>query len=89
MRTGEWRLFYFEQNATILIHKSLLPAIPPELNHMDVSPKRFRDVKNPEVLFNIFSLYVNINPMAAREIYDIYKNNVMDYYKLKTELYKK
>jgi hypothetical protein len=80
-----WRLLYFEQNAAILIHKSLLPKIPPEIRLVDLGPMRFKDVRNPEVLLNVFSLYVNLYPQAGRVIYDIYKKNVSDYYKPKTE----
>jgi hypothetical protein len=80
-----WQLLYFEQNAAILIHKSLLPKIPPEIRLVDLGPMRFKDVKNPEVLLNVFSLYVNLYPQASRVIYDIYKKNVSDYYKPKTE----
>jgi hypothetical protein len=76
---------YFEQNAAILIHKSLLPKIPPEIRLVDLGPMRFRDVKNPEVLLNVFTLYVNLYPQASRVIYDIYKKNVSDYYKPKTK----
>ena len=52
---------------------------------IDPSPLRFRDVKNPEVLLNIFNFYVRLDPMAGRVIYDIYKKNVSDFYKLKPE----
>jgi len=44
---GDWRLLYFEQNAAILIHKSLLPSISPEMGAVDLSPLRFRNVTNP------------------------------------------
>jgi hypothetical protein len=81
----EWRLLYFEQNAAILIHKSLLSAIPPEISSVDLGPLRFQDVKNPEILLNVFTLYVNLDPNAGRVIYDIYKKNISDYYKLKTD----
>ncbi|MCX5848790.1 MAG: hypothetical protein NTW65_05020 [Deltaproteobacteria bacterium] len=80
-----WRLLYFERNAAILIHPSLLPQVPPEVRMVDLGPMRFKDEKNPEVLLNVFSLYVNLNPQASRVIYDIYKKNVGDYYKPKTE----
>jgi hypothetical protein len=80
-----WHLLYFEQNAAILIHKSLLPAIPPEVRLVDLGPLRFSEVKNPEVLLNVFSFYINLDPNASRVIYDIYKKNVSNCYKLKTE----
>jgi hypothetical protein len=82
---GEWRLLYFEQNAAILIHKSLLSTIPPEISPVDLGPSRFRDVRNPEVLLNVFTLYVNLDPNAGRVIYDIYKKNISDCYKLKKD----
>jgi hypothetical protein len=80
-----WRLLYFEQNAAILVHKSLLSKIPPEVKTVDLGPMRFKDVKNPEVLLNVFSLYVNLYPQASHMIYDIYRKNVSDYYKPKME----
>ncbi len=82
---GEWRLLYFEQNAAILIHKSLLSTIPPEISSVDLGPSRFQKVRNPEVLLNVFTLYVNLDPNAGRVIYDIYKKNISDCYKLKKD----
>ena len=80
-----WRLIYFEKNAAILVHKSLLPRIPPEVRLVDLGPMRFKDVNNPQVLLNVFSLYVNLNPQAGLVIYDIYKKNVSDCYKPKMD----
>ena len=80
-----WRLLYFEKNAAILVHKSMLARIPPEVQFVDLGPMRFKDVKNPEVLLNVFSLYVNLNPQASVVIYDIYRKNVSDCYKPKAE----
>jgi hypothetical protein len=67
------------------MHKSLLSTISPEMGAVDLSPVRFRNVKNPQVLLNLFHFYLNLDPKAARFIYDIYKINVSDYYKLKKE----
>jgi len=36
-------------------------------------------------LLGVFTLYVNLNPQASLVIYDIYKRNVSDCYKPKTE----
>jgi len=82
---GDWRLLYFDQNAAVLMHKSLLPTISPEMGAVDLSPARFRNVTNPQVLLNIFHFYLNLNPKAAQFIYDIYKINVSNYFKLKKE----
>lgn len=80
-----WRLVYFEKNAAILVHESLLNNISPEIQLIDLGPKRYKDEKNPEVLMNVFSIYVNLNLQASVEIYNIYKNNISDYYKPKAE----
>lgn len=80
-----WRLLYFEKNAAILVHESRLADISPEIRFVDLGPKRFKDEKNPEVLMNVFSLYVNLNLQASIEIYNIYRNNVSDCYKPKAE----
>ena len=80
-----WRLLYFEKNAAILVHKSLLSRIPPEVQKVDLGPMRFKNVKNPEILLNVFSIYVNLYPQASLVIYDIYKKNISDCYKPKAE----
>ncbi|MGP8154260.1 MAG: hypothetical protein ACLQBQ_09005, partial [Smithella sp.] len=84
LRAGdEWHLLYFEKNAAILIHKSLLPTIQSEMGNVSLSPLRFKDVRNPDILFNVFNFYVRLNPTAGRYIYDVFKKNVSDCYKPK------
>lgn len=85
LRSNEWALLFFEKNAAVLIHKSLISTLPPEISLIDLGPSRFNDVKNPEVLLNVFTLYVNLDPNAGRVIYNIYKKNISDYYKLKKD----
>jgi len=80
--------FIFWKNAAVLIHKSLISTLPPEISLIDLGPSRFNDVKNPEVLLNVFTLYVNLDPNAGRVIYNIYKKNISDYYKLKKTICK-
>jgi len=75
-----WKLVYFEKNAAVLIHESMLAAVPPEVQWVDLGPSRFRNVKDPVVLLNVFNIYVNVYPQASRVIYDIYKNNVSTWY---------
>ncbi|MGA9110798.1 MAG: hypothetical protein WB290_10915, partial [Smithella sp.] len=80
------RLLYFEKNAAILIHKSLLPATLAKTGNINLSPMRFSGVKNPEVLLNVFKFYVHLDPKAGRYIYDVFKKNVSDYYKPKPDI---
>jgi hypothetical protein len=87
LKAGDkWRLLYFEKNAAILIHKSLLSATSSEMGNVNLSPVHFREVKNPEVLLNVFNFYVRLDPKAGRYIYDIYKKNISDYYKAKQDV---
>jgi hypothetical protein len=84
----EWRLLYFEKNAAILIHKSLLYATHSEMGNVNLNPTRFSHVRNPEILFNVFNFYVRLNPKAGRYIYHIFNKNVSDYYKPKPDILK-
>ncbi|HUN54471.1 MAG TPA: hypothetical protein VMU29_04880 [Smithella sp.] len=89
LRAGdEWRLLYFEKNAAILIHKSLLYATHSEMGKVNLNPSRFSDIRNPEILFNVFNLYVRLNPKAGRYIYHVFNKNVSDYYKPKPDILK-
>ncbi len=82
----EWRLLYFEKNAAVLMHKSLLPVIKSEIGSENLSPLRFSRVKNPDVLVNVFNFYVRLNPEAGRYIYGVFRNNVSDFYKFKQDI---
>jgi len=74
LRAGDdWRLLYFEKNAAVLAHKSLLPFIQTQLGSVDLSPFRFNKVKNADVLLNVFNFYIRIRPEAAKHILTIYK----------------
>lgn len=82
----EWRLLYFEKNAAILIHKSLLPIIKTEAGNVNLSPLRFSEVSDPNILYNVFNFYVRLNPKAGRFIYHVFEKNVSDYYMLKPDI---
>jgi len=80
LRAGDdWRLLYFEKNAAVLAHKSLLPFIQTQLGSVDLSPFRFNKVKNADVLLNVFNFYIRIRPEAAKHILTIYKKNVSNF----------
>jgi len=83
---NEWRLLYFEKNAAILIHQSLFAFVRWNEINANLSPLRFRDVKNPQILVSVFDIYVRLNPQAARYIYDIFKKNVSDCFLQKRDI---
>jgi len=80
-----WRLIYFEKNAAVLVDPSVLSRIPQGVQGVDLGPMRFQEVTDPLTLLNVFSLYVNVYPQAGTTIYEIYRKNVSDCYKPKTE----
>ena len=82
----DWRLLYFEKNAAILIHQSLLPLIEPIAGNISLSPIRFKHVRNPEILTNVFNFYVRLDPRAGRYIYYVFKRNVSDGFFMKKEI---
>ncbi|HPH54973.1 MAG TPA: hypothetical protein PLL41_03800 [Smithella sp.] len=81
----DWRFLYFEKNAAILIHQSLLPLIEPIAGNISLSPIRFKHVRNPEILINVFNFYVRLDPRAGRYIYYVFKRNVSDGFFMKKE----
>lgn len=83
---GEWGLLYFEKNAAILVHKSLLPSFKSKVSHVNLNPSRFSKVINPEILRDVFNIYIQFDPKAARYIYNIYKRNIKDYYGPKSDI---
>jgi hypothetical protein len=77
---GDWCLLYFEKNAVILVHHSLIPTLNPELRAVNLTPLRFSKVDDPVTLYKLFLLYVNLKPMYGRMIRDIYRTNVSSWY---------
>ena len=82
----EWRLLYFGKNAVVLVHQSLFPLVSWEEVNAQLSPVRFKNVSNPDILVNVFNFYVRLNPNAGRYIHDIFKHNVSDNYNQKHKL---
>jgi hypothetical protein len=77
----DWRLLYFDKNAVILIHKTIFSSLDQELlRAINLDPLRFSNIENPDILFNLFSIYVRIGPRYGEIIENIYKKNVTDFY---------
>jgi hypothetical protein len=82
----EWHLLFFDKNAAILVHKSILPGLGEEaLRSINMDPSRFRDVKSPQILSNIFLIYINWASGYGAAIRDIYSQNVSNFYRHKKE----
>jgi len=50
-----------------------------------MDPLRFREVKSPETLSNIFLIYVNLASGHGAVIRDIYSQNVSNFYRYKKQ----
>jgi hypothetical protein len=83
LSSPDWRLLYFNKTAVVIIHKSVIPSLDPNALSTDMGTHRFRDVTNPMILDHLFNFYINIGPLYAREILDIYKNNVSVFFRFK------
>jgi hypothetical protein len=82
----EWRLLFLDRNAAILVHKSILPGLGENiLRSIDISPSKFREVKSPETLSNLFLIYVNWASRHGVVIRNIYNQNVSNFYRYKKE----
>lgn len=85
VRTGYWRLLYFDHAAAVLIRASYVPNLSAETLKVDAGTARFRNIKSPGALVNLFNFYIQIHPVYGQEILEIFKNNVSGFYKHKKE----
>lgn len=83
--TGDWRLLYFDKVAVLMVHKSLIPTLSAGALAADLTPQRFKDVNNPTTLKALFNFYNAVGPQFGRQIYEIFKKNVYDFYKFKEQ----
>jgi hypothetical protein len=80
----EWHLLFFDKNAAIMVHKSVLPSLGEEvLRSINMDPVRFSDVKSPETLSNLFLIYINWTSRDAAVIREFYSQNVSNFYRYK------
>jgi hypothetical protein len=84
LSSPDWKLLYFYKTAVVIIHKSVIPSLSKETLSTDMGTQRFRDVANPIILEDLFRFYLQVGPVYAREILDIYKNNVSTFFRYKT-----
>ena len=85
LRTGDWRILFFDKVAIILVHHSIVPSLSKEALSVDMNTRRFRDVENPVVLRQLFDFYIQLGPAYAKEIMQIFMNNVSSFYMLKDQ----
>jgi hypothetical protein len=79
----EWRLLYFYKTAAVIVHTSVIPSLSQEALSTDMGTQRFRDVTNPMILDNLFNFYMGVGPAYAREILDIFINNVSVFFRFR------
>lgn len=79
----DWSMVYFDKVAAVLIHRSIMHRLSRETRAMDVGPQRFKELKNPIVLMNLFDFYKNFGPKLAEDIRNTYDRNVSSMFRLK------
>jgi hypothetical protein len=80
LSSPDWKLIDFDSVAALIINKSVIPALSKNALATEVGTKRFVDIKSAGILQNLFYFYVQIGPQYARDIIEIYRKNVNDYY---------
>lgn len=85
LKSPEWKLAYFDRAAVVIVHRTVFQSMNPESLRLNLGTERFRDITNPRVLLQLFNLYLNLRTEYAREILDIYRNNVSSLYKFRGE----
>lgn len=83
--TSDWRIIYFDKNAVVIIHKSLIGHLSKEALDEQVGAHRYAYLDNPTILKTLFNFYIVIGPDFAKEILDIYVRNVRTVYKFRDE----
>lgn len=83
LSTPDWRLLYFDKAAVVMIHKSVIPLLSTEALSTDMGTRRFRDLTNPLILENLFNFYLQVGPVYAGEIMEIFKQNVSVFFRYK------
>jgi hypothetical protein len=79
LSSPEWRLVYFDKVAAVIVHNSFIESMGKDALSLDLSASRFKDVTNPVILMRLFNFYIrHISVDQAREIMEIYRNNVFD-----------
>lgn len=85
LKSPDWKLAYFDKAAVVIVHRTVFDAMNPDSLRLDLGTGRFRGIANPRVLLQLFNLYINLRTEYAREMMDIYRENVSDFYRLKEE----
>lgn len=84
LHSPEWKLVYFDKIAAVIVNISFYDEHRSQFSSIDLSPLRFSDLDNPEILMHLFTMYAfTAGPHELSKIASIYKNNVRDSYALK------
>jgi hypothetical protein len=76
LSSPDWKLLYFDRAAALIIHKSVVPMLSKKALSTEAGTVRFLDVKQANILLNLFNFYIQVGPQFARDIIEIYKKNV-------------
>ncbi len=80
LKSPSWKLIYFDECACVLVRSDDLVLLLPRMAQCEMRPLRFKNLKNPLMLRQLFLVYLLIDPAQAREISEIYKKNVSPFF---------
>jgi len=80
-RSPEWVLAYFDKTAVVMVHRDMIPELPPSAIGAINPPSHFKDVSNPIILGYLFDVYQKFfDVQHAAQIRDYYEQNISDRY---------
>ena len=86
LHSPRWKLIYFDKTAAVIVLKSFYEEHDSQFSSVDLSPSRFRDIDDPSILMNLFSIYIKTaGPHELKEIASFYRNNVRNSYAFKKD----
>jgi hypothetical protein len=84
LHSPEWKLVYFDKRAAVIVTKSFYEENNARFSAIDLSPARFHNIDDPEILLHLFTMYAfTAGPHELNEIASFYRDNVRDSYAFK------
>lgn len=86
MRSPRFRMVYFDECAAVFVDIRDYAMLSEIARTIDLSPSRFKDIRNTDILISLFSIYRERDINGARQILAYYESNVTSLYKPKGKI---
>ncbi len=86
MHSPRFRMVYFDECAAVFVDCRDFVKLPESVRSVDLSPFRFKEVRNTDILISLFLIYKERSMKEAYQIIAFYESNVPSLYKMKTRV---